>query len=349
MKAPVLLLLFNRPKLAARLLQRLRPERPARLYVAVDGPRPPGEGVAGEHALCRASQAAVEAVDWPCRVERLFRKRNLGCGLAVSEAISWFFEREEEGVILEDDVLPSPSFFRFCDTMLEKFRRDPQVMMVSGNNFSYNAPLEPMPWFFTSYPQIWGWASWARAWKHFRLQPEDTEFFLRERLPGIAGNRDSLLFWSRALRAARDHPRSVWGYQWCKAVLERKGLCVAPGINLAANSGFGAGASHTGKGRAVTQSLQAGNYGQLGQGPVRSEADAAYDAYLSRFFFARRAPCPADWLEEIRARMELGASASALGLLNAVERSLVPWREGEPEAEFRALREGLDARSLAAT
>ena len=129
---PVLFVVFNRPDNARRVFEAIRLARPTVLYVAADGPR---SGVVDEERLCRETRAIVEQVDWPCEVQTRFQETNLGCRLAVSSAISWFFENVEEGIILEDDCLPSQSFFRFCSELLERYRDDSRVMCVAGSTY----------------------------------------------------------------------------------------------------------------------------------------------------------------------------------------------------------------------
>ncbi len=134
MKSPVLFLIFNRPDTTAKVFEAIREARPPKLYIAADGPRP---NRAGEKDRCEVTRAIATQVDWPCEVKKLFRDENLGCGKAVSEAITWFFENEPEGIILEDDILPHPDFFPYCDEMLEKYRDNDRVGIISGHNHIY--------------------------------------------------------------------------------------------------------------------------------------------------------------------------------------------------------------------
>src|SRR5689334_9315101 len=112
---PVLLLIFNRPDTTALVMEALRRARPSRVYVAADGPR---EGM-GEDERCERARRIATEVNWPCEIKTLFRKCNLGCGRALSGAIDWFFEHEEQGIILEDDCVPSQSFFPYCAELLD--------------------------------------------------------------------------------------------------------------------------------------------------------------------------------------------------------------------------------------
>lgn len=129
---PVLFVVFSRPDTTARVFEAIRQARPPRLYVAADGPR---ASRPGEAQLCEETRRIASAVDWPCELKTLFRPENLGCKAAVSGAIDWFFDNEEQGVILEDDCLPDASFFEYCDALLEKHKDDLRVMCISGDNF----------------------------------------------------------------------------------------------------------------------------------------------------------------------------------------------------------------------
>src|ERR1700690_1974577 len=156
MQSPVLFLVFNRPDTTRRVFEAIRSAQPPRLYVAADGPR---GARAGEAERCAEVRRIATAVNWPCEVKTLFRDCNLGCKMGVSSGITWFFEHEPEGIILEDDVLPVPTFFDFCDELLARFRNDDRVAMISGSNLiaGHFDPAES--YFFSRCAQIWGWAS----------------------------------------------------------------------------------------------------------------------------------------------------------------------------------------------
>jgi hypothetical protein len=159
----VLLTGFNRPDAIARVLDAVRRYRPATLFVAMDGPRIDRPG---EAERCAAARGAVAAVDWPCEVEYLLRNENLGCRRAMAEAIDWFFDHVEDGIIIEDDCLPSPGFFPFVESLLDRYRDDERVAMISGTNVLRKWRPRGESYFFGSYGAVWGWATWRRAWQH---------------------------------------------------------------------------------------------------------------------------------------------------------------------------------------
>ena len=149
---PVLFLIFNRPETTSVVMEAIRAARPPRLYVAADGPREDY----GEEERCQEARQIATKVDWLCEVKTLFRDRNLGCRLGVSTAIDWFFEHEGEGIILEDDCVPSQSFFRYCAELLERYRHDERIMCISGNNFQQGTQLEPHSYYFSRYNHMLG-------------------------------------------------------------------------------------------------------------------------------------------------------------------------------------------------
>ena len=250
LSTPVLLIVFNRPHPTRRVFEAVRRARPARLYIAADGPRPDRPTDADRCAETRA--LVTEGVDWPCEVHTLFRPENRGCGRGPAEAISWFFKQEPEGIVLEDDCLPSASFFRFCQETLARYRHDSRVMHIGGGNFSAEA-WQPAPagansYHFSGRVHSWGWASWRRAWQHF-------DFNLTQlpelRWTGVlARHYSSLLeriYWLRKFEKVQTELAAahIWDYQWHFAVAAQGGLTIVPAVNLMTNIGFGDDATHT--------------------------------------------------------------------------------------------------------
>ena len=153
MTVPILFLIFNRPDTTARVFEAIRAARPPRLYVAADGPR---QGREGEAERCESARKIATTVDWPCEVNAVFRESNLGCRVAVSSAIDWFFEAEQEGIILEDDCLPASDFFRFCSELLERFRHDNRVMAICGSSYAEVEAKYSGSYYCSYYADIWG-------------------------------------------------------------------------------------------------------------------------------------------------------------------------------------------------
>jgi hypothetical protein len=240
---PVLLLAFSRPDTTAVVLDSLRAVRPERLFFAVDGPRPDRQG---ERERVTQVRRLVQRIDWPCRVETLFRDRNLGCRAAVSEAITWFLDHVEAGIILEDDCTPHPSFFRFAAELLERFAHDDRVFMISGDNFQFGRRRGQYSYYFSRYTHIWGWATWRRAWKHY----DDAMSAWPARrdqawLAGLLGDRAAAEYWTRVFDATREGRNDSWAYRWTYSAWIREALTILPAVNLVSNIGFGDAATHT--------------------------------------------------------------------------------------------------------
>src|SRR6478609_2139677 len=165
LRTAVLLVIFNRPETTRLVFEAIRKAKPTRLYIAADGPR---EHVASDHKKCEEARQIVTQVDWDCQVHILFNQKNLNCGVGPSSAFTWFFEHEEEGIILEDDCLPSQSFFWFCQELLERYRDDTRVMHIGGNNFLNGWRNDSdYSYYFSRSGYVWGWATWRRAWNQF--------------------------------------------------------------------------------------------------------------------------------------------------------------------------------------
>lgn len=240
---PILFLIFNRPDVTARVFQRIREARPSALYIAADGPR---EQRSGELDVCLATRRVVEeAVDWPCELHKRYLDTNAGCRVAVSSAISWFFENEESGIVLEDDCLPTPTFFPFCSILLEKYRLDQRVMQVCGTNVG-NYLEGDSSYFYSRLSPIWGWASWRRAWQLYDLNMATWKHC-------VESDALSDACWTRAERAWRkslfervaSNRLDTWDYQWSYAKLMHSGLGIIPRANLVSNIGYGSEATHT--------------------------------------------------------------------------------------------------------
>jgi len=246
-KAPlhtaVLFLVFNRPGTTAKVFEAIREAQPPRLYIAADGPR---EGRVDEVEHVSRVRAIATEVDWPCDVKTLFREKNLGCKYAVSGAISWFFEQEQQGIILEDDCLPHPDFFPFCETLLNRFRDDERVSVITGNNFQNGRRHGEASYYFSKYNHCWGWASWRRAWRHYRgdLQfwPEyNTSDDWRRHIPDKVERR----YWEKIFDSTHAGETNSWAYPWIASVWYCGGLTATPNVNLVSNIGFGPNSTHT--------------------------------------------------------------------------------------------------------
>ncbi len=238
---PVLFLIFNRPECTKETFEAIKRAKPKYLYVAADGPR---AGKDGESILCEKTRSIVKEIDWDCEIKTLFRNENLGCGQAVSQAITWFFDNVEYGIILEDDCLPYPKFFVFCKNMLERYKDDDRIWEVCGTNLQCGKIRGDGSYYFSNYGSIWGWATWARAWKHYDFKMEKYEQFIKEKgIENIFKDKKQQKHWIEVLNKSREI--DTWDYQWLFTHWYYNGLCVVPNVNLIKNIGFNFDGTHT--------------------------------------------------------------------------------------------------------
>ena len=239
---PILFMTFNRLDTVKKVFTEIRKAKPQNLFLASDGPRTakPGE----VEKVLEVRRYLDSQIDWDCSVQRLYREENLGCKNAVSGAISWFFGQVEAGIILEDDCIPDPSFFPYCEELLERYKADPKVMMISGNQF-LTALKQPESYYFTKFAHIWGWASWSRAWSLYDINlagwPEN-HFAIKANsgLPAYA-----FLDFKRYFFKVKQNELNTWDFQWVYTIWANQGLSVAPKSNLISNIGFDENATHT--------------------------------------------------------------------------------------------------------
>jgi hypothetical protein len=244
MTPPILFLVFNRPDTTARVFEAIRAARPARLYVAADGPR---AGRVGEVERCAEARRIATSVDWPCQVRTLFRGVNLGCRLAVGRAITWFFEQEPEGIVLEDDTLPDQTFFLYCAELLERYREDSRVMAICGGEYFEPGPKPSTSYCFCRTFDPWGWATWRRAWAAYDSEMESLDEIVSTRaMTGLGPRRiEYRSYWESLFKAAREGTIDTWDYQWIYTIFKERGFVAFPAQNLVSNLGFIAEATHT--------------------------------------------------------------------------------------------------------
>lgn len=242
---PILLLIFKREESALKVVDEIRKQQPKYLYIAADGPR---EGNDDDIEKCKKTrQAVINAIDWDCNVKTYFRDQNRGCGYAPAEAITWFFESVEMGIILEDDIIPSQSFFPFCEELLEKYKDNEQIMSIAGTNLiSKDYPSEAS-YHFSNYAGNWGWATWRRAWKLYDYNISDwNNPEVKEKIRKKFSN-ENFLIWEEAFDLVCDkNIDHIWDYQWLFTKFLHCGFGIIPSKNLTTNIGFNSvDATHT--------------------------------------------------------------------------------------------------------
>ncbi len=241
LQVPVCFCIFNRPDTTERVFAQIRNARPSRLLVVGDGPRADRPG---EHELVEQCRQLIR-VDWPCHVETLFAESNLGCARRMASGLTWAFGRSERLIILEDDCLPDPTFFRFCEGLLERYAGQSEVMMISGDNFR-RLDDWPASYYFSRWGHIWGWASWRRAWDHYRLDiPDWPGFRDGGGLDRLLGDRRQSEYWTSVMDTVHRGRIDTWDYSWQLAIFRAGGLVALPNENLVSNIGHDPRATHT--------------------------------------------------------------------------------------------------------
>lgn len=275
-ETPVAYIVFNRPRHTEQTFAVLRQQRPSRLFIIADGPRP---GHLTDTARCQAVRAIVEQVDWPCEVHRNYADTNLGLKRRVSSGLDWVFEQVERAIVLEDDCFAHPDFFRFCDTLLERYAADERVWVVTGNNFQNGRRRGEAAYYFSKYNHCWGWATWRRSWRHYdgelTFWPEWRES--RDWRRKLCDPHERA-YWSAIFEHVHAGGIDSWAYPWTASVWYHGGLTATPNVNLVSNIGFGPDGTHT-LAEADRDGLPVGPLGELTH-PRHVIVDRRADRYV---------------------------------------------------------------------
>jgi hypothetical protein len=243
LQTPIAFIIFNRPAQTEQVFETIRQAKPPVLLVVADGPRP---NKLGEAENCAAAREIIDRVDWDCQVLKNYSETNLGCRLRVSSGLDWVFDTVEEAIILEDDCVPHPTFFPFCEELLEYYRHDCRIGSISGQNVQFGRKRTEYSYYFSRYTHCWGWASWRRAWKYYDLNmtlwPEvrDGNFLM-----DILGNPKAAKDWEKNFQIIYDKQVDTWDYQWTFTCWIQTFLTVLSNVNLVTNIGYGTESTHT--------------------------------------------------------------------------------------------------------
>lgn len=241
---PVLFLIFNRIETTKLVFDEIRKAQPPRLYLASDGPRLDVKGE--KDKVIEIRNYIEESIDWDCELHTLFNESNKGCKKSVSNAINWFFNREEMGIVLEDDCLPSNSFFRYCEELLLRYKDDQRIFLITGYNKQNMWKPKQNDYFFSNLGGIWGWASWSRAWKYYDVDVSDIESFIsQDGFRNSLGNSLGDLKQNMIFNGLRVNNIDSWAMQWGYARHKNNALTCIPAKSLIRNIGFGDDATHT--------------------------------------------------------------------------------------------------------
>lgn len=321
---PVVLVIYNRADTTSQVFAAIRRSRPRRLYVFGDAPREKP----GDAERVAAARAATDLVDWPCRVERRYAEANQGAGRAMAAACAAVFDGDEQAVFLEDDCVPQPGFFRFCAELLERYRHDERVGMISGSNPVEEWDIERASYHFGHFETGWGWATWRRAWRTYDFEMRgwdspETASLIR----GALGDDEQARHCLAMAKAVRMGRFDAWDVQFSHANLKAGRLAITPARNMVANIGFGPGASNTVR-RTLLDAVRRSYPAEL---PLRHPPAVAADRALDRMIHElRRGRLSPEG--RVRIGERLLSSGRALAALSIV-------RMGREPAGDRALAE----------
>lgn len=327
MNTPVALFLFNRPDRARRVLERIRGARPRQLFLVGDGPRS-----AQEEGQCERARAVTELVDWPCELVTDFADRNLGLRRRIPSGIDGVLSEVDRAILLEDDCLPHPSFFPYCEALLDRYADDERVMHVAGSQLLREQPNAGASYHFSRYVHIWGWATWRRAWRHYEGSLEEWDALRRRRrearLRRWFSTEDERNYW----RYVWDNfgAGTNWSAQWSYACIARGALAITPNRNMISNVGFGEDATNAKEDPLgiANRPLEGVSFPLSHPGSI--EADAEADAATSHLF---RIVMPAPTREPLRRRAwaaTLRAGGRALDFVPAPIRPRIRHRDRTP-------------------
>lgn len=240
---PVAYVVFNRPRHTLETFAAIRAYRPSQLFIIADGPR---ASHTADIERCREVRRIVSEIDWPCEVHRNLAEDNLGSGRRVSSGLDWVFSIVDRAIVLEDDCLASPDFFSFCDDLLVRYRDIESIWVVSGNSYQPEFHRGDASYFFSKYPDTWGWATWRRAWRHYQHDlPLLEQWRQSPRWKECFPTRSEQQLFHRVFNAALTGVVDAWDYQWVGCVIHGGGLSATPNANLVRNIGFDDEATHT--------------------------------------------------------------------------------------------------------
>ncbi|TAE73016.1 MAG: glycosyltransferase family 1 protein [Bacteroidetes bacterium] len=242
LNTPILFLVFNRLDTTKQVFAKIREIQPRQLFIGADGARPEKEGEKEKVEAVR--KYILENIDWECEVKTLFREQNLGCGVAVSEAITWFFENVEQGIILEDDTLPDLSFFGFCESLLERYKENQKIMMISGTNYLFGKKDKKdidLDYYYSDLCSIWGWATWKNRWA---LMENNIKEIDRSNISRRYKNPYFAEAMSNMIQNSISGDLDTWDTKWFYSFIKNDKISIVSINNLISNLGYNGAHAH---------------------------------------------------------------------------------------------------------
>ena len=284
-QTPIAYIVFNRPQHTKRTFAVLRDQRPSQLFIIADGSR---TGHPTDAERCAEVRAIVDQVDWPCEVHRNYAGSNLGLKRRVSSGLDWVFGQVDRAIVLEDDCVAHPDFFRFCDELLELYFEDERVSVITGNNFQNGQKRGDASYYFSKFNHCWGWATWRRAWQYYQGGlPFWPEWRNSDDWKQTVPDKIERQYWKKIFEKVYADRIDSWAYPWTACVWKYGGLTATPNVNLVSNIGFGADATHTTSPSSEQAGIPVEPIGDLSH-PYHIKQDSFADSYVFDHTFGGR-------------------------------------------------------------
>lgn len=282
----VLLIVFNRPETTQKVFDAIKKAKPKKLYLAADAPRQDNED---DEKNCTQVRNIISQVDWDCEVHKRFANKNQGCGPGPFNAISWVFETEDRAIILEDDCVPAQPFFSYCDELLEKYKEDTRIWLISGNQYNEEAVKTPHSYFFSRYGHSQGWATWSRCWLTMDMDMKKWPLMInQDLLKAVFASKKETIFFKRIFDNAfydvsmKSH---AWDFQFSFSLRSNNALSIVPSKHLVSNIGYIG--SHSSN-KLWFHDLPVDEYYEIKSHPEFVLPDVNYDTYHFKHHWNRK-------------------------------------------------------------
>lgn len=282
-KTPILFVIYDRSDTARQVFNVIKQVKPENLFISSDGPA--NRYKEESENVLNLRKEILEGINWKCNVRTRFGGHNTGPRNWISSSITWFFENAEEGIVLEHDCLPGTSFFYYCENLLQRYKSNPRIMHISGSSFVFGKKEFRKSYFFSKYCNIWGWASWKRAWEKYDIAMTGWEQFRNEnKLDNILETNIERDYWRHIFDRAKKGLFNTWDYQWFYNVWNNNGISICPAANLVSNIGFGKGAVNTNYSNTVVSNLERHEIKKI-KHPYRIKIDEEADRISFDYYY----------------------------------------------------------------
>lgn len=282
---PILVIIFNRPDFAKNIFSALSQLKPTKLYVISDGAR-----TLDEEKEVLESRKIFNSIPWDCEVNYNYSDVNLGLRKRISGGISWVFQMEEKLIIIEDDCIPHPDFFTYCDVLLKQFKDDKRIMSINGCNLNPKiSEKNSETYFFSRYSNSWGWATWKRAWDLFdsELVGLENKTTARNFSKNLPFQYRSHTYWLFILKNVKNLKIDSWAYRWMFTLWINNGLAIVPSSNLIQNIGNDQRSTNT-RGHLHYINIRTSNLKKSkSQEPKQIIANLCYDRWLENTVYSK--------------------------------------------------------------